>query len=331
MPFLETIGSASAQAYGMESTNPTGATFSIGSVITFTPGFTAGSTTNSYGQYGPTRTQAFNGLTYPAELSNYVSNTSYFNVIQQGYQQFVIPTTGTYRILCTGARGGNNTIASWQGGYGALVGANFALTAGTQLIIAVGQTPSGFGYTAGGGGASWVSIGTAWNSLSSLLLVGGGGGGAGDSGGTGRNASSTNDGTSGTQGYAGGTGGNSAPSNNNGWGQGGASWNQNGSGLSSSNWGDGCVALSYYSGLNGACPSSSFNGTNQANSCVGAPGGFGGGGSGACNGGGGGGGYSGGASGGGGGGLYIAGTGSSQTINTTGSFSSGSVTITRIS
>ena len=126
-----------------------------------------------------------------------VNDTSVFNVTTQGYQDFLIPKDGTYRLRVRGAKGGDNTgqIASASVGYGgrgAEIDASFTLTEGSALRIIVGQaglneSSSGGG---GGGGGSFVFYGSsmtafqltntyAQNNL--LIAAGGGGGGTDDS------------------------------------------------------------------------------------------------------------------------------------------------------
>jgi hypothetical protein len=207
-----------------------------------------------------------------------------------------VPATGSYTIEVGGAKGGNTTLGN-IGGQGARISGNFNLTKGDVIKILVGQIGGQYQSTAGGGGGTFVV--TASNTP---LIVAGGGGGGGNSGGTGKDASYGINGVTGYPGYAAGVNGyGSTDTNNGGWGQSGAGFNGNGNGYQASSWGDGTVANGFLNGGVGASPSS-YN--NPTASCSGAPGGFGGGGSGACNGGGGAGGYSGGGSGGGAGGSY---------------------------
>jgi len=99
-------------------------------------------------------------------------------------QSLEIPTGVTsVRIEATGAMGGNETacIACSQGGRGALVSGEFAVTPGETLQIIVGQKGSDHPIVAGGGGASFVakgSMGFSDFTAANLLLIAGGGGGA---------------------------------------------------------------------------------------------------------------------------------------------------------
>jgi hypothetical protein len=89
---------------------------------------------------------------------------------------YVIPTTGYYDFRVAGAQG---AAAGTLGGYGAVVGGELSLHAGTTLDIVAGGyggdagTLIGNGSGGGGGGGSFVFGG------SGLLFAAGGGGGAG--------------------------------------------------------------------------------------------------------------------------------------------------------
>jgi PEP-CTERM motif len=130
---------------------------------------------------------------------------------------FMVPQTGTYQILAFGAQGGSGACTipvfcfggppGGAGGLGAEIGGDFSLTAGENLLIAVGgkgvDSPPGTG-SGGGGGGSFV-VGP--NSMP-LIIAGGGGGGA-VSGGLGQGGLTGPDGgTPFGPGGAGGTGGN---------------------------------------------------------------------------------------------------------------------------
>ena len=273
------------------------------------------------GNNGPSLAQvqsAYSGTSWTQSTSNL--NTS------SGTQLWTVPKTGTYRIEVAGARGGGN------GGLGARLRGDFALTSGEVIKILVGQqgltdTGSSQGAT-GGGGGTFVA-----RNDNTLLIAAGGGGGNGHNGATTDasviNAVYTNNGQNGASvvspGGLGGTSGNGglkgvANSNPENVG-GGGGYSGNGGGTSST-----------------ARGGNSF--TNNGSAFL--SGGFGGGGGGfapAYNcgtggmGGGGGGGYSGGGGGGtncngngGGGGSYNIGTNATNiAIDRT---SSGYVTIT---
>ena len=86
---------------------------------------------------------------------------------------FVVPTTGTWEIEATGARGGGPTvIQGLTGGLGALVGGEFELSSGTVLRIAVGGMGSSELFGGGGGGGSFV----VQSNNTPLIIAGGGGG-----------------------------------------------------------------------------------------------------------------------------------------------------------
>lgn len=285
------------------------ATITIGSaettwtVTTESPGTFSFSTCGATFSTGPSQSACNN--TYAG--SNLQGDVS----VSGGYQSWVVPVTGTYRIEAWGGQGGRATSYSYQGGQGARMRGDFSLTQGETLLILVGQQAQSNSHGGGGGGGSFVTRGTSRGS-STLLLAAGGGGGAGTSGGrSGYHGTTSTSGSSAT--YSGGSGGNGGSSgNNSGWGGGGAGFSGNGGPDNSY----GGTSYSFRSGGTGGPRNHSCGATAQ--------GGFGGGGG--CNGGGGGGGYSGGGAGGGGGGSY---NGGSSQSNSSGSRSgNGAVTIT---
>jgi hypothetical protein len=148
-------------------------------------------------QNGPTLAQC---RTAYASYGTWISNTAYFNITTQGIQEWTVPDTQSYTIICAGSVGGG------VGGNGAILTASISLTAGQVIRIIVGQT----GSSAAGGGGSFVltSNGTP------LIVAGGGGGGQGSGNfGTGIPASLTTSGTNGgynTSGSGGGAGGTNA-------------------------------------------------------------------------------------------------------------------------
>ena len=101
---------------------------------------------------------------------------------------WTVPVTGLYDLTAYGARGGG------RGGYGAEIGGDIELSAGTVLSIVVGGrgATAGASFGGGGGGGSFVFEG------SSLLVAAGGGGGHGVYGTSGGPGLTT---TSGGQGY----------------------------------------------------------------------------------------------------------------------------------
>jgi len=251
--------------------------------------------------------------------------------VSSGIQQWIVPTTGTYRIDALGAQGGS--IGAYSGGLGARIRGDFSLTAGDVLQIIVGQTGIGAGAGSGGGGGSFV-IQSPYNTNGSILVIGGGGGGAlsyvpgamngynglsGNSGGT-----TSNPGGSGTGCAGPGTGGTSGYGGSEGCAAGGGGYL--GNGVEGGHQAGGGTAF-----INGGAGGVSTNSPFPH-------GGFGAGGAGSpSNGyGGGGGGYSGGGGGGwttlagngGGGGSYNTGTNPSNTAGSNGG--NGQVIITKL-
>jgi len=268
-------------------------------------GFT---TCSQSGRTGPVQSQC-NSAYLGTDLAGDVTLSS-------GVQSWIVPLTATFRITVLGAGGGSTTNSSDAGAQGTSMRGDFSLTQGQVLQVLVGQQGTGWGYTSGGGGGSYVGLGSNYSSATPLIVAGGGGGG-GDSGGNGYDASTGESGVTGHPNYGAGSGGNgNSNDTNGGWGSGGAGFYGNGTSPYT-----GSRAQSFRNGGAGSTSHGSCCG-----SCNGAPGGFGGGGSGACNGGGGGGGYSGGGQGGGGGGSYNDGVNQSNQANA--NSSNGQVTIT---
>jgi hypothetical protein len=149
---------------------------------------------NTSGVNGPTLSNL------QSEYSSYpwTQNTSYLNVVTQGYQRWTVPFTGTYRIIAGGAKGGNSTNLS-AGGRGVVVSTTLSLTQGDTINIVVGQTGLNGTSYGGGGGGTFVAY-----TNNSPILVAGGGGGVWNTGSSG----TLSDGqlsTVGATGYAGGT------------------------------------------------------------------------------------------------------------------------------
>lgn len=281
--------------------------YAAAGVYSFTNAAAVGST-------GPTQAQvntAYSGTTLDSAIT----------INTQGIQEWVVPTTGSYKFVVAGAHGAASTGATnTRGGRGALITAKKTLSAGTRLYILVGQAGSANSTNGGGGGASFVRIGVG-SDTSTLIVAGGGGGTRTQATADGGDASTTTSGMSPGNGY--GTGnittfyantspnsfpsattflrgtqtnaytdigyGGQAPTSN--FGDGGAGW-----------LGDG-----YDDGGSTTNLAIKLSGTGLGGGAAGtAAGGFGGGGNGAgANGGGGGGGYT------GGNGGYIAGGGGS--------------------
>ena len=271
----------------------------------------------------------------------FTQNTSYLNVTTQGIQRWTVPGSGTYRIQCVGAVGGNSMHGvTW--GYGASMQGDFSLTGGEIVNILVGQGGVGaatggpdIAPAAGGGGGSFV-----WRDSSSAepLIAAGGGAGGTDQPRTGAHGANDRhkniDASTGTAGKVatrdggierggqatGGAGGVVANTGSDATALAGAGAGYKGNGAAN---GNGNVASSPANGGTGGLCITNENNRNANNAGL-FHGGFGGGGGAAgwygCSGGGGG--YSGGSTGddsprvaGGGGGSYNAGTNQVNTAN----------------
>jgi hypothetical protein len=153
-----TKGTAQMNVFTSVSTS-TSTLYTLPSSFTFTNANTAG----------------FNGPTLSNVQSAYSSypwtrNTSYMNVVTQGYQLWTVPFTGTYRIIAGGA--GCATAAT--SGRGIVVSTTLSLTQGTSINIVAGQIGQlTFSQNYGGGGGTFV----AYSSNNTPILVAGGGGG----------------------------------------------------------------------------------------------------------------------------------------------------------
>jgi hypothetical protein len=120
------------------------------------------------------------GINGPSQAQCNASYGSGVVSVNSGVQSWTVPASGNYTITVAGGQGGiPNGVGQNNRGLGAIVRASFALTAGTQLNLVVGQeanqntqgnTANGGG---NGGGGSFVWI----NGQNLPLLVGGGGGG----------------------------------------------------------------------------------------------------------------------------------------------------------
>jgi hypothetical protein len=164
---------------------------------------------------GDSRT-TFLGL-YDTVSNPWLNNTSFYNVITLGIQEWTCPVSGTYRIVCAGAAGGAN-VTRGNGGNGAVITADVLLTQGTKYFILAGKkgedidtgAPSR-NAGAGGGGGSFFYL----NATDANPIVAAGGGGGTCLQALGTNASLTTSGASGTGGspQAGGTSGGIATVN----------------------------------------------------------------------------------------------------------------------
>ncbi len=91
--------------------------------------------------------------------------------VSGGIQSWTVPASGLYRVTAVGAQG-TAAEASVVGGLGASLQAEFTLSAGAVLQLAVGQVGVEDGCNGGGGGGSFVV-----DASDEPLLVAGGGGG----------------------------------------------------------------------------------------------------------------------------------------------------------
>lgn len=107
--------------------------------------------------------------------TNFIS--SFFSVPTQGYQQWTVPATATYRIKMRGGNGSpSQSNAGAEGGQGIIMQFDYNLTEGTLLRMVVGQSGSGDNAHGGGGGASMILV-TPYNTDGSIIAIAGGGGG----------------------------------------------------------------------------------------------------------------------------------------------------------
>jgi hypothetical protein len=113
-------------------------------------------------------------------------------------------------IDAQGAQGGDDNVSSpyYTGGLGARMQGTFTVTPGQVLSILVGQKPAP-AHEPGGGGGTFVALGSNY-ATATPMIVAGGGGGAGGHNGNGANALITLD-AAGPYGGTGGNGGIAAP------------------------------------------------------------------------------------------------------------------------
>ena len=253
--------------------------------------FTSHTFTNcgATGRFGPTLANCTS--TYS---TSWINETSFFNMISQGIQEWTVPENGTYTIEAWGSDAYNGA-----GGFGAKVGGDFELQKGDIIKILVGQRPFPYDTTNKGGAGGTFVVKSPYNTNESILVIAGGGGGGQNLGTFQQYAyySNAKEGTSGGIGTTNNTGGTDGGYGNEGYGEGGA-------GFLGQEYDDPETNNSFINGGSGSLQS--YNSTQS---------GFGGGGRGGWSvGGGGGGGYSGGGGSnynphvGGGGGSYNNGT-----------------------
>jgi len=120
------------------------------------------------GRFGPTQTQIDSNYSGTALEGEVTINT-------QGIQEWIVPSSGTYRIEAFGAQGGSGTVA---GGLGARIQGDFALEKDNSLKIIVGQQPAFNSPTKAGGGGGTFVVKFPFDAVAGALVIAGGGGGA---------------------------------------------------------------------------------------------------------------------------------------------------------
>lgn len=151
--------------------------FTLSSPVT-AGSYTSGADTSRAEMFGPSAAAL---QTYynsnSSVLAALLSAGTYFSVPYAGYQKLTIPQTGSYTITAQGGHGG---ASSYAGGYGCKLTATFSLTGGDILWIGVGHSGAN-GHTtnndwcsAGGGGATFVTVGAAIGTSTILICAAGG-------------------------------------------------------------------------------------------------------------------------------------------------------------
>lgn len=136
--------------------------------------FTNGTQTGRIGPSKENLLEAYNIVEYP-----WLEDDSQFDV-EDGFQIWTVPTTGTYRITAKGAQGFSASTGR-TGGEGAVIQGDFFLSKDDKLRILVGQEGSGItGGSGGGGGGSFITKYIpilANTSNNDILIIAPGGGG----------------------------------------------------------------------------------------------------------------------------------------------------------
>lgn len=132
------------------------------------------STCGQTGRFGPTLAACQSAYASQPDIVASLAMTGY-----QGYQEWTVPTTGSYTLTAAAAGGGSAPPYN-TGGRGAIIRAKFNLSAGTVLQVIVGQPGIdaqviAAGVTDGGGGGGSFIFNKTGNAI---LLAAGGGGGA---------------------------------------------------------------------------------------------------------------------------------------------------------
>jgi hypothetical protein len=186
MPLLSTRGAASIRGFGFGISGPSGPLVP-GVTYTFTP----------YTKTGPVGTSQALANAYWASNPEILAALTVSNGIQT-----ITLAAGTYTIDMLGGSGGAsanpavNTVNfnafqydnNIYGGVGARIQATFTLAAATTVNICVGQVGqwgqypppnTSANFAGGGGGATYIYLGTAGISTNPIAIAGGGGGAGG--------------------------------------------------------------------------------------------------------------------------------------------------------
>lgn len=163
-----TDDSGSAPTYSLVSGSlPTGLSMNSSGLISGTTGSSASPTTfvvratDANGLYTdsstltlPTQAWNFTGsYTFTTSRTAPTNASSYYNGSYYGSQQsFIIPSSGTYRIVAESFGTPNNSYNN-----GSHVQGDFSLTTGQKLVVTVANSPGGNNYGSGGG-ACFVAI-----------------------------------------------------------------------------------------------------------------------------------------------------------------------------
>ena len=140
---------------------------------------------NGKGRFGPT------------SLNDYIGKANEYDTFidrkSKGIQLWTVPKTGTYKVICYGAKGSDSIYENNRlfGGNGAIVGGTLILYKNDIIKIVIGQTNDGDGDSAGGGGGGgtyFVLYKTGNNNpnyksnsiVNVALIIGSGGNGACD-------------------------------------------------------------------------------------------------------------------------------------------------------
>lgn len=156
----------------------------LASLYAFTT-FTFGNA-NTTGRLPPSKSELL--ASYDTISNPWLNNTSFYDVITPGIQEWTVPQTGIYEIEASGAAGGVPYDSTGRIGLAAIVTAAYELTQGQKIRIVVGQRGrpiatnnpdgplTGLAYNSGGGGGTFVFFNIS--DSQPLIAAGGGGGGA---------------------------------------------------------------------------------------------------------------------------------------------------------